>query len=167
MEKLSSQRAGSTGGAPIEILLVCSAGGHLMQLQLLKPVWRDRERLWVTHRREDTVSILAAEEVVFAYGPTTRHVGNLLRNLVLAWRVVRRTRPRVLLTTGAGIAVPFAWVARLNGAKVVYVESLTRVYRPSLSCRLIAPIANRLYAQWPELAQTLKGARYAGNVLDG
>jgi len=157
--------ARSRGRERIEILIVCSAGGHLMQLRLLEPVWRDRQRLWVTHRREDALSILADEDVVFAYGPTTRNIPNLVRNLFLAWQVVRRTRPRVLLTTGAGVAVPFAWIARLRGARVVYVESLTRIEQPSLSCRLIAPVANRIYAQWPELAQTLKGARYAGNVL--
>ena len=42
-------------------------------------------------------------------------------------------------TTGAGVAVPFAWVARLRGATVVYVESLARIDGPSLSYRLIAP----------------------------
>ena len=61
-------------------------------------------------------------------------------------------RPKVVLTTGAGVAVPFAWVARLRGAKVVYVESLARIEGPSLTCRLIAPIATRRYVQWPELA---------------
>jgi len=157
----------STARPRIELLIVCSAGGHLMQLRLLEPVWRDRQRLWVTHRREDALSILADEDVVFAYGPTTRNVPNLVRNLFLAWRVVRRTRPGVLLTTGAGVAVPFAWIARLRGARVVYVESLTRIERPSLSCRLIAPVANRIYAQWPELTEAVKGARYAGNVLGG
>ncbi len=155
----------STREAPIDILLVCSAGGHLMQLRLLEPVWRDRRRVWVTHRREDALSLLANEQVVYAYGPTTRGVPNLFRNLALAWRVVRGTRPRALLTTGAGVAVPFAWIARLHGAKVVYVESLTRIGQPSLSCRLIAPVASRIYAQWPELARAVKGARYAGSVL--
>ena len=151
---------------PVDLLLVCSAGGHLLQLRLLEPVWTDRSRVWVTHRREDVLSLLSAEEVVFAYGPTTRSVRNLIRNLALAWITVRRLRPRVLLTTGAGVAVPFAWIARLHGSKVVYVESLTRIERPSLSCRLIAPVASRIYAQWPELAQAMPRARFVGSVLE-
>ena len=89
----------------------------------------------------------------------------MLRNLVVAWRVVGETRPKVVLTTGAGVAVPFAWVARLRGATVVYVESLARIEGPSLTYRLIAPIAERRYVQWPELAASLHGARYAGNVF--
>jgi beta-1,4-N-acetylglucosaminyltransferase len=137
-----------------------------MQLRLLDGAWRGRRRVWVTHRHEDALSLLAEEDVVFAHGPTTRSALNLVRNLVLAWRVVRRTRPRVMLTTGAGVAVPFAWIARLHGAKVVYVESLTRIEQPSLSCRLIAPVASRIYVQWPELIRAVPRARFVGSLLN-
>jgi beta-1,4-N-acetylglucosaminyltransferase len=88
-----------------------------------------------------------------------------MRNLVVAWRTLRTVRPRILLTTGAGVAVPFAWLARLRGVKVVYIESFTRIESPSFSCRLVAPIADRVYAQWPELTSAVKKARYAGNVF--
>jgi hypothetical protein len=71
----------------------------------------------------------------------------------------------VVVTTGAGVAVPFAWMSRLRGAKVVYVESFTRIEGPSLSCRLIAPVAARIYAQWPELEASYGRARYRGNVF--
>ncbi len=70
-----------------------------------------------------------------------------------------------MLTTGAGVAVPFAWIARLRGARVVYVESLARIDGPSLTYRLIAPIAERRYVQWPELAQALPRTRFVGNVF--
>ena len=85
----------------------------------------------------------------------------------LALRLVRKLRPKVVVTTGAGVAVPFAWIARLRGARVVYVESFTRIDGPSLSCRLIAPVAARVYAQWPELAESYRRARYVGNVFLG
>lgn len=150
---------------PAELLLVCSTGGHLLQLIHLRDAWAAFERLWVTFDKDDARSLLANERVLHAYGPTNRNVPNLLRNLALAWRVVRRVRPSVVLTTGAGVAVPFAWVARLHGAAVVYVESLTRVERVSLSCRLIAPVADRIYVQWPELVGATRKARYVGSIL--
>ena len=102
--------------------------------------------------------------VVHAHSPTNRNVPNLLRNLGLAWRVVRRVRPGAVVTTGAGVAVPFAWVGRLFGARVVYVESLTRIESPSLTYRLIRPVVSRTYVQWPELR--LRGALYRGTVFD-
>ena len=102
---------------------------------------------------------------MFARWPTERNIANLFRNLVLAWRVTGRLRPRVVVSTGAGIAVPFSWVARMRGAHVVYIESLARIDKPSLSCRLLRPAADRIYVQWPELAESYDGARYAGTVV--
>jgi UDP-N-acetylglucosamine:LPS N-acetylglucosamine transferase len=149
-----------------EILLVCSTGGHLLQLVALRRAWVGLSRVWVTFDGGDTRSLLAGEHVVHAFGPTNRDVPNLLRNLLLAARVVRRHRPRVVLTTGAGVAVPFAWIGRLSGARVVYVESVTRIDTPSLSYRLIRPVVSRTYVQWPELLGPLRDAHYSGSVLD-
>ena len=134
-----------------DLLLVCSPGGHLLQLHALAPVWTGYSRVWVTLAKSDARSLLQDENVVYAHGPAARNLPNLLRNLLLAWRTVRRVRPKVVLTTGAAVAVPFAWLGRLHGARVVYVESLARIVKPSLSCRLTAPIASRVYVQWPEL----------------
>jgi beta-1,4-N-acetylglucosaminyltransferase len=148
------------------LLIVCSSGGHLLQMLELRDAWSRFERVWVTFDKSDARSLLNGERVVHAYGPTNRNVPNLVRNLALAARVLRRERPSAILTTGAGVAVPFAWLGRLLGVPTVYVESLTRIDELSLSARMIAPVANRLYAQWPELAQPSAGRiRYAGNLF--
>lgn len=148
-----------------DVLLVCSSGGHLLQLLALREAWEAFSRVWVTFDKSDARSLLRDEDVLFGHGPTNRSLVNLLRNLVLAWRVLGAVRPSIVLTTGAGIAVPFAWVGRLRGARVVYVESFTRIDTPSLSCRLIAPCADRIYVQWPELLAALPGAKYGGSVF--
>jgi len=149
----------------VDVLLVCSTGGHLLQLIALRKAWEPFSRAWVTFDKSDARSLLVDEVRHVAHGPTNRNIPNLLRNLVSAWRIVRSSRPAVVLTTGAGVAVPFAWIGRLHGAKVVYVESLTRIERPSLSLRLIAPVADRVYVQWPELARAVKGARWVGGIF--
>ena len=148
-----------------DVLLVCSSGGHLLQLTTLTRDWDALRPLWVTFDKSDARSLLPQERTLFAHGPTNRNLPNLARNLVLAWRVVRRARPKVVVTTGAGVAVPFCWLARMVGARIVYVESITRINEPSLSLRLIAPIAQRVYVQWPELARSVRGARYVGNLF--
>ena len=148
------------------VLLVCSSGGHLLQLLELRAAWEGLPRVWVSFDKPDVRSLLRDEpEVHFAHGPTNRRLDNLVRNLVLAHRLVRRVRPAAVLTTGAGVAVPFAWVARARRIPVVYVESVTRISELSLSGRMIAPVASRLYVQWPELAQDVPQARYAGGLL--
>jgi UDP-N-acetylglucosamine:LPS N-acetylglucosamine transferase len=152
-------------GGTAEVILVCSSGGHLLQLLALRAAWDGRTRVWVTFDKSDARSLLVEERMVFAYGPTNRNVKNLVRNLRFARRTLAEVRPRVMVTTGAGVAVPFAWLARLRGVRVVYVESLSRIDAPSLSCRLIRPFADRVYVQWPELERAVPGAHYAGSVF--
>jgi UDP-N-acetylglucosamine:LPS N-acetylglucosamine transferase len=88
-----------------------------------------------------------------------------LRNLMLARRVLKVARPSAMVTTGAGVAVPFAWLAWLSAVPVVYVESFTRIDALSLSGRMIQPVAQRLYVQWPEASREVRGARFAGNLF--
>ncbi len=168
MEDARQQESGKLAGeGAVDVLLVCSTGGHLLQLVALREAWAGSSRAWVTFDKSDARSLLAGERVLFAHGPTNRNLGNLARNLLLAWRLLRSLRPRVVVTTGAGVAVPFCWLGRLRGARVVYVESLSRISTPSLSCRLIAPVAARVYGQWPEFAGAVRRARYAGSVFSG
>ena len=94
------------------LLIVCSTGGHLLQMQELREAWEPFERVWVTFDKSDSRSLLRDERVVHAFGPTNRNIPNLLRNLRLALRVLRRERPSAILTTGAGVAVPFAWIGK-------------------------------------------------------
>jgi UDP-N-acetylglucosamine:LPS N-acetylglucosamine transferase len=164
---MSTRRVGGDGR--VDVLLVCTAGGHLLQLWSLRDAWSGRRHAWVvgSHGGNDVESLLAGEPVYYAYSPGARSLRNLVRNLGLAWRLIGRLRPSVLVTTGAAVAVPFAWIARVRGTRVVWIESLARAERPSLSCRLVAPVADRVYAQWPELLAALPRARYAGTVISG
>ena len=122
----------------VDVLLVCTSGGHLMQLWSLRDAWADHSHAWVvgSNGGPDVDSLLSGERLYLAHSPAARSLNNLARNLVLAHRLLGRLQPRVLLTTGAAVAVPFVWLARARGVKVAYVETLARVDRPALSCRL-------------------------------
>ncbi len=156
-------RSGRSAGGPV--LLVASSGGHLLQLVQLLQAWPAEEREWVTFDTPDARSLLTGERVVFAFHPTNRSLRNLLRNLVLAVRVVRRLRPRAVVTTGAGVAVPFCYVGRVFGSRVIYIESMARISQPSLSSRLVYPVATSFFVQWPELQSMFRRARYEGQLF--
>jgi beta-1,4-N-acetylglucosaminyltransferase len=146
---------------PGRILLVCSSGGHLVQLLSLAPAWRGLDETWVTLRGVDSECLLAGREVVFASGPTNRSLRMAVRNAALAWQVIRRRRPEVILSTGAALAVPFFLVGKSLGCRVVYVESLTRTRDLSLSGRLVYPLADAFFVQWPTTTRARR-ARFAG-----
>lgn len=146
-----------------KLLLVCSAGGHLLQMQgLLEPVFSHYARHWVCLAKADSRSLLKDETVTWAYGPTNRNIINLLRNLVLAWRVLRRERPSCIISTGAGVAVSFLWLGRLLGSHVIYIESFARSHGLSLTGRLVKPFVHEFIVQHEQMAQPCQ--QYYGSV---
>ncbi len=147
------------------VLLVASSGGHLLELLALRDSFAAEERHWVTFDRSDARALLADESVTHAFSPTNRNVKNLLRNAVLAWRSVRAMRPRAVVSTGAGVAVPFLYAGRLFGSRTIYVESLARIDQLSLTGRLVYPIVSDFFVQWPELERRLPRCRYVGAII--
>lgn len=146
------------------VLLVCSPGGHLLQLRALTPAYEDFRRSWVTLPGADVEHLLAGEDVVLAHGPTNRDPIMALRNIRVAWREIRRRRPDVILSTGAALALPFFVVGRLHRRRCVYVESLTRTSSLSLTGRMVMPLANAFFVQWPGATSRAK-ARFCGSIL--
>jgi len=148
----------------MKICLVCSAGGHFLELLSLKPIWEKYDRFWVTFSMPDTRFMLRGEKVYRACAPTNRNFKNLALNSLLAVKVLSREKPQVIISTGAGVAIPFLYFGRLAGAETIYIESLTRITDLSLTGRLVYPIVHRFFVQWPELAGRYRRARYRGRV---
>lgn len=77
-----------------------------------------------------------------------------------------RLRPKWVVSTGASDVVFFCYWAKLLGAKIFHVECMNQVASPSLTGKLLYPIADAVFVQWQELLESYgKKARYAGWVL--
>lgn len=148
-----------------KLLLVCSSGGHFYQLFSLQDFWKDYSRAWITFKQEDTLFRLNEETVYWAYSPTNRNVKNLVRNFFLAWKIIAKERPDMIVSTGAGVAVPFLCVGKLFGCKTIYIESLTRVQEISLTGKIIYFLVDHFLVQWKELQEKYHRAKFAGRVL--
>jgi beta-1,4-N-acetylglucosaminyltransferase len=146
-------------------LIVCSSGGHLIQLYNLKPWWERHDHLWVTFEKLDSTSLLAGEPVTWAYHPTTRNLRNLVRNFALAWRVLRSYQPDVVVSSGAGVAFPFFLLARLLGHKTVYVEVYDRLDSATMTGRLCYPLSNLFLLQWEEQRRIYPKGIVIGSLL--
>lgn len=145
----------------MKVLLVCSSGGHFAAMLRLQPFWQAHERSWVTFRSAATAGVLAGERVYWAFSPTNRNLINLVRNLVLAVTVLITEKPDLVLTTGAGVAVPFLLLDRLRRCRVAFVESITRTESLSMPARLVLPFSE-VYVQWPELQKQYPKTIYTG-----
>jgi UDP-N-acetylglucosamine transferase subunit ALG13 len=152
---------------PPTALLVCSSGGHLTQLIALRSWWGPRPRTWVTADTPQSRSALAGENIVWGHFPTTRHAGNLLRNFLLAIRLLlpRTSRPSVIISTGAGLAVPFFVLGRLLRIRTVYIEVFDRVDSRTLTGRLCRPFSSLFLVQHPQQKALYRDAQVVGSLL--
>ncbi len=152
-----------------KLMLVCSSGGHYKAMRQLQGFWGQFEKVsWVTFKTGTTASELQAEKgrVYWAYSPTNRNIPNLIRNLLLAFKVIlSRERPDLVLSTGAGVAVPFLLIAKLFcGSQVIFVESKTRLRQLSLSARILQGLSgiDQLIVQGKQIASLYPTAQYIG-----
>lgn len=145
----------------LKICLAASGGGHVRQLLDLQPVWSEHDYFFVT---EDTAlgQNLGGEHRCyfvphFAWGQARlgapfRMLGRAFNSFVQSAGIIRRERPDVVITTGAGAVFPAVIWARLAGARIVMIESFARFEKPSLFGRIASPFAHDLVVQSAKVA---------------
>lgn len=149
----------------MKICLVGSSGGHLTHLYMLKPFWENKERFWVTFDKEDANSLLEGEKVHHCFFPTNRNIKNLVRNTFLAIKVLAQEKPDVIISTGAAVAVPFFYIGKLKGAKLIYIEVFDRINTSTITGKLVYPIADRFIVQWEEMKEIYPKAINLGSIF--
>lgn len=131
----------------LKVCLVGSSGGHLTHLYMLKPFWENKDRFWVTFDKQDAKSILKDERMYPCYYPTNRNIKNLIRNIGVAWKVLRKEKPDVIISSGAAVAVPFFYLGKLFGKKLIYIEVFDRIDKPTMTGKwYILLLINLLYS---------------------
>ncbi len=149
----------------MKVCLVGSSGGHLTHLYMLKPFWQDKERFWVTFDKEDARSLLKDERMYPCHYPTNRSLKALIINTRIAWRTLRKEKPNLIISSGAAVAVPFFYIGKLLGARLIYVEVFDRIDKPTMSGKMVYPITDRVVVQWEEMKAVYPKALNLGSIF--
>lgn len=149
----------------IKVCLVGSSGGHLSHLYMLKPFWEGEERFWVTFSKDDAKSLLKDEIMYPCYYPTNRNLKNLIKNTIVAFKVLKKERPDVIISSGAAVAVPFFYIGKLFGAKTVYIEVFDRIDSPTLTGKLVYHVTDKFIVQWEEMKKVYPKAKNFGGIF--
>lgn len=149
----------------MKVCLVGSSGGHLTHLYMLAPFWKDKDRFWVTFDKEDARSLLKNEKMYKCYYPTNRNVKNLIRNTLLAVRILLKEKPDLIISSGAAVAVPFFYLGKLFGAKTIYIEVFDRIDAPTLTGKLVYPVTDKFIVQWEEMKKVYPKAINLGSIF--
>jgi beta-1,4-N-acetylglucosaminyltransferase len=145
-----------------KICIVASCGGHLTEMLALKELYQPYLHFFVLNDE-----IILPEEMqgrTYVVSLFERDL-NLFTNIWEAWKILRKERPDLILSSGAGIIVPFALVGKLLGVPSLYVEAMTRVTRPSLTGRIMYHLADKFFYQWPKLDRYFPKGSYSGPLI--
>lgn len=148
---------------PRRVFAVASGGGHWVQLLRLRPAFEGAEVHYATV--DPSARDMVAPAPVHLYPDANKDTK--LRMILTALRlavIVLRVRPDVVISTGAAGGYLAIRIARLLGARTVFLDSIANTRQLSVSARLAQSAADLVLSQWPAVAAQ-SGAQYRGAVL--
>jgi anti-anti-sigma factor len=113
---------------PQKLMIVSAAGRYFRDMQSLQPFWQNfSDRLWISVRTNTTEREIEDSQRYWGYTPIKNNILNIIRNLVLALKVIPRQKPNLVVSTGSAFSIPYLLVAKyLSHSKIVYIESKAR-----------------------------------------
>jgi len=148
----------------MKICLTCSPGGHLFQILQLKKIYKKYNHFFLTFEKLTTKDLEKKERVYFIKNPKRNPLDTLI-SFFQSIFIFLKEKPDVIISTGAGVTIPICYLAKLFMRKVIYIESFSRVNRPSLAGKLGYIVADLFIVQWRPLLKFYKKAKYGGSIF--
>ncbi|WP_240935942.1 UDP-N-acetylglucosamine transferase subunit ALG14 [Billgrantia bachuensis] len=142
----------------MRVLFAASFGGHWAQLKRLAELIECDERLFVSTAKEQNRSAN-----FYLDDFNVRELWRGARQLPRAMSIVRKSRPDLIVSTGAAPGLLILFAGFLMRRKTIWVDSIANSRRLSLSGRAACLFATQVLTQWPELATSR--VRYLGSLL--
>lgn len=153
----------ASGKPSKKILAISSGGGHWVQMLRLRPAF-DGARVTYACVREGYAEDVPGERFVTFTDATRWDRWRLLKMLIeVSWLVVR-TRPDVVITTGAAPGYVALRVGKWLGARTVWIDSIANVETLSLSGQKAGRHVDLWLTQWAHLSRP-EGPDHEGAVL--
>jgi len=147
----------------MKVCIVSSCGGHLTEIRCLKPAYEGYKHFYVLNDKALLPEDMKDKTYFIAH---SERDWKFLLNLWEAFSVLKRERPHVILSAGAGPVVPFALIGRIFfGTKVIYIETITSVKEPSVTGRLMRRLAHSSFYQWESLRPFFPNGEYGGLLI--
>jgi len=146
----------------VKICLVCSHGGHLTEILQLNEAFEGHETFFITYNSVRT------RQLERKY--LLRNIGTnplvMARAFLSMLRILLREKPKLIISTGSEIAIPAFYLAKILRIKTIFIESWTRVDRPTGTGKIVYPVSDVFLVQWERLLSKYgKKARYEGAIL--
>lgn len=149
--------------SPRRLLALSSGGGHWVQLLRLRPAFDGCDVTYATTRKAYRSEIDRGRFVVIP-DCNRDHPLRVLWCAAGILALLARVRPDIVVSTGAAPGYLALRLARLFGARTVWVDSVANADELSMAGKMIGPYADLWLTQWPHIAAD-PGPKFLGSVL--
>lgn len=147
-----------------KVLFVSSSGGHWIQLRRLRPAFQGWRRDYAC-TNAGYRSTIDADERFFGVPEATRwNKVRLVRQALTVLWILLRTRPEVVVSTGASPGFFAMFFGRFLCRRTIWVDSIANVDELSLSGQMVRRFADLWLTQWEHLARP-EGPKYVGSLI--
>lgn len=154
-----------------KVIFISSIGGHFSELMMLRPIFNKYDFHLVTEKTGSTLSIkeefgnrmhyLSYASRVHKFKYIFKVIINTIKSLVIFLKV----RPHAVVTTGAHTSMPMCIIAKVFGAKLVFIETYANVYTPTGCGKFLYKYADKFIVQWEEMLEIYPNATYIGGIF--
>ena len=78
---------------------------------------------------------------------------------------MKKERPDLIISSGAAVAVPFFYLGKLFGAKLIYIEVFDRIDKSTMTGKMVYPIVDKFIVQWDEQLKVYPKAVNLGSIF--
>ncbi|MGI6329241.1 MAG: PssD/Cps14F family polysaccharide biosynthesis glycosyltransferase [Bacilli bacterium] len=151
-----------------KVMFISSVGGHLTQLLQVKEIFNKYDYVLVTEKTEITKKIKSKYKTEYLIYGSRQYIFSyifiFLFNILKSFFLFLKYNPDIIVTTGTHTAVPICYFGWLFRRKVIFIESFAKRTSPTLSGRLIYPIATIFVVQWKGMLKHYPKAKFWGWV---
>ena len=139
------------------VLIVTGSGGHAKRALSLSLLFKEASFI-IPWESGYVKQIFKGKKVYRILSPRSKAKSSLiitfLRTIFVflhSFCLILLIRPKIILTTGSGIAYPVLMMGKLLRSKTVYIESPSRVYNPSIAGKMLMGKMDLWISTWKEL----------------
>ena len=147
----------------MKLLFACNPGGHFTEMIFLKEAFEGHDTVFLTYENPNTMTFPFK---IYTIKRIDTNFLAMLQSFLRIFIIIKKEKPKIIISTGAEIAIPVFIIGKLMRIKMVYIESWCRVKTKSGAGRIAYYLADVFLVQWPGLVKIYgKKAIYEGAVI--
>ncbi len=152
-----------------KVIFASSAGGHFAELMCLEKLFKEYEYLIVTEKTDSVAMLKQKYNIEFLkYGSRFylfKYIFVVIYNIFKCLKIVLKFKPDTVVSTGAHTGGIMCYIAKMFGAKIIYIETLAKSKSLSVTGKNMYKKADVFFVQWEEMLEYFPKAKYIGRLM--